>query len=238
MPITHPGSTLLNQIEEIREKVQAIAKGTLQLLKDSNPIILNRCDICNGHLYDGNACVDLSRVVEDHQPKGDRREITVVDSDLLATFCADCGNRFAYAENWRRQLGGLLPLEHLAKSTLDETCDCCLDPLEERGARVNVQVMISQMQYTEGTSDDTTLYPIHVATALAFCADCGNKMSNIRLREAVDQLLRPEDGEENDSMDDDEEDDAEEVDEDEAEAITGQRMKRWLEMGVTKNPSE
>lgn len=56
------------------------------------------CDRCGATIYYGNACVTINRNIEQPNLRPDgEAEITVIESTVLGTFCADCGNSVVYA---------------------------------------------------------------------------------------------------------------------------------------------
>lgn len=193
MSVTPPVMTQ-EKINQIHREVCAVAVGVERLLNVHNQAVVYNCSVCEGSIYSGNACVDVTRRVEQVQSVDGRSSITVIDADVLATFCADCGNLFAYAQHWRKNLRLTLGLSNdndlIAADPL--ICDQCLGVLETSGARVVVLVMISQVDRDSGEDGRIVHTPICDEIFLHFCPECGNHMSRERLGRAVVELLQPE----------------------------------------------
>jgi hypothetical protein len=153
----------------------------------------DECSTCTNLIQAGNAFVDLSRKVEQHETHDGMNFVTVIDSDVLATFCAECGNRHANARTWRRKLLETLGLgEQDASGDGGETCNMCHCCLPNGSARATIELMISQVVANAASDDGGGHIPIFAEDVLVFCPACGNKMSRDRLSDAVNELLEEE----------------------------------------------
>lgn len=192
MPIPHPIVGLQEKIDQIHRAVYVIAAETERLLSAHNLTAVYHCDICSCDIYPGNACVDVTRRVEQLNCIDDQNVIIVIDADCLATFCASCGNQFAHVGYWRRELGQALELseEDMDVANAEEQCALCLQPLAETGARVEIELMISQVDARPVPHGGAEHTPILSEACLVFCPECGNRMSREKLQEAMNGLLR------------------------------------------------
>lgn len=145
------------------------------------------CSACAGTINIGNACIDISRKVEQHEVCENRHFVTVIDSDSLAVFCATCGNRYSNAKDWRMLLIDTLGLK---KHTVNRNiCDRCHCYLPDHSSRVSVELMISQVEYCAESNDGGGFIPIVAEEILTFCPACGNKMSTDLLINIVGKLV-------------------------------------------------
>jgi hypothetical protein len=87
MIIQYPRTTLEEKIDKIHNTVLAIAD-TVQQFNQFDKSALYYCAVCNNGIFDGNACVDISRMVEYQQTHVEGKEVTVIDADVLGTLCA------------------------------------------------------------------------------------------------------------------------------------------------------
>ncbi len=151
------------------------------------------CVTCARVIRYGNACIDISRRVEQQELNNGKPFVTVIDDDVLATFCAECGNRHSNVGTWRKRLQEELGLkEQSVSDSQEETCDKCQCRMPEEGARVTIDLMISQVEEYAESSDGVQHVPIYGETILAFCPACGNAMSRSLFEHAMNELLSEE----------------------------------------------
>lgn len=152
---------------------------------------LDECSTCSNLILPGNAYVYLPRMVEQHELVDGKEMVTVIDSDVLAIFCAECGNRHASARDWRKLLAEKLELDVPEERTYpEEICDLCHCTLPNNRARVSLDLTIAQIDVKK----EGWHIPIYAEVILSFCPACGNKMSRERLAEVIDELLTDEGG--------------------------------------------
>jgi hypothetical protein len=60
--------------------------------------IFTTCDLCTKEIYYGNVYVAIQRNIEEafHNVARNKDEAKVIDSEVLITLCARCGNEFQY----------------------------------------------------------------------------------------------------------------------------------------------
>ena len=172
----------------------------------STNTIFTQCDICGRDIHYGNAILEISRNVEqhDHEEETGLHGVTVIDADPLVTACGRCGNSLSDRKEIWKHLGKELDLPAPANASdaaqqteagLPQTCSCCGIELEIGTARVSLIRHIAQVEWSD-ERDDSELYVIDGEDILSFCAACGNKMSSHRLQrvlhELIDDLAVPE----------------------------------------------
>jgi hypothetical protein len=66
---------------------------------DEQDDIFDTCDHCGKPIFYGNACVTITRSIEqvDRTPEYPEGVVNVIDSVVLYTFCAECGNQVVTA---------------------------------------------------------------------------------------------------------------------------------------------
>jgi len=191
MIISHPTLSMQEKIDQIHTATYAIASGIERLLNtQQGPDVYTDCSTCGCVIHYGNACVDVTRQVEQIEIVDGQRIAIVIDADVLATFCAGCGNRYANATSWRQNLASLLGMEEGKLAVARQhICDGCHCSLEGGGSWVAIDVMISQVDMNEDSHVDARHTPITSETILLFCPRCGNRMSRARIHEAVAEFL-------------------------------------------------
>ncbi len=161
--------------------------------------IYTRCDVCGRAIHYGNAVLEIERNVEQHDYEEETglHTVTVIDAEPLATLCARCGNSLGDRKELWKHLSRILELPapltaaDVAQQTetgLPETCGSCGMELAVGRARVSLVRMIGQMDWSEARQDGE-LYVIDGEDILSFCPDCGNRMSSLRLHQALHELL-------------------------------------------------
>jgi hypothetical protein len=198
MTIHYPATSIdkkiliMTTLEEITNKLDSLIQAT-QLTHDLLGSFEIECCACAGTIRQGNACLEISRKVEQHEVCGDKHFATVIDSDSFATFCASCGNHFSNANDWRRRLIDILGLkEDVATSKLTNVCDRCQCHLSAQSKRVSVELMISQLEYFPESNDGGGFIPIMAEDILIFCSSCGDNMSTDLLNRSIAKLIHGE----------------------------------------------
>jgi len=183
--IDHKLDQIKSSIEEVIEKIDYLHITAL-FAKDTSDGYELDCSVCAGTIRSGNVCIDISRKVEQHEVVEGKNYVTVIDSDIMAIFCAKCGNQHAQVRTWRQLLCEHLGLtEQGGASNQDATCDLCHCHIPDGWARVTIDLMISQAEKNP-TGDHI---PIYAEDILVFCPSCGNKMGRDKLNDAVSEIL-------------------------------------------------
>jgi hypothetical protein len=161
--------------------------------------IFTQCDVCDRDIFYGNALLELERNVEqyDYEEETGLHSVTVIDSDPLVTLCARCGNSMGDRKELWKHLTRILELPapftdadaaQQTEAGLPETCGRCGIELTVGRARVALVRLIGQMDWSDRL-DDGELFVIDGEDIVSFCPDCGNRMSNCRLHQALHELL-------------------------------------------------
>jgi len=157
------------------------------------------CNCCGNDIRYGSAIVQITRTVEqiDKNPSGKGLIIDVIDDVELANICFECGNKNFAPRRLRRQLAESLEIPE-PKQIIEyhdyeilqvpEPCACCGCTIHAGNAQIDVGIMIAQIDWSEDY-DDTLITPIYAESLFTFCAACGNRMSEFRLRTAIKELL-------------------------------------------------
>lgn len=208
---------LLEEFEELEE----------HSTDESDSDFFQYCACCGNELHYGNAYSEFARLVQqiDNNPDDDGLIATVIDSVPLTYICYSCSSINFNTHRLRRQLTELLdlpapePFVTEPSSDLAQTpdpCDRCGCQINPGNATVGLDIMIAQYDKPEG-EDDGLITPIYTEELFTFCAACGNRMSEERLREAVDRVLikvERTEGDENDDSDADADDEDKYADDD------------------------
>lgn len=183
--IDHKLDQLKDSLDEVVEKLDSLHIMAL-FAKDTSDDYELDCSVCAGTIRSGNVCIDISRKVEQHEVVEGKKNATVIDSDILAIFCAKCGNQHAHARTWRKLLSEHLCLNGPEEvSGKDATCDLCYCRIPDGSARVTIELMISQAEKNP-TGDHV---PVYAEDILVFCPSCGNKMGRDKMNDAVNEIL-------------------------------------------------
>lgn len=175
-------------------------KGNLFFLPQmpQRPTLFEYCDKCGKEIKYGNACMEVSRQVQ----QVDRDFITVIDSDPLLTVCATCGNRL-WPEKIREHLRQLLYLDGMkpirdqkhgqvnwkaAKRIIHETCDKCGAEIKFGNACVDVEWRAEQVDW-DSNRDDDVITTIYAESVLMLCARCGNRFGTWKIKNHLELLL-------------------------------------------------
>jgi len=183
--IDHKLDQIKSSIDEVIEQLNSLQITALFAKETSDDYELD-CSTCAGTIRSGNVCVDISRKVEQHEVVEGKNHVTVIDSDILAIFCAKCGNQHAQARTWRKLLCEHFDLEeHESVNDQAATCGLCHCHIPVGWARVTIDLMISQAEQNP-TGDHI---PVYAEDILVFCPSCGNKMGRGKLIDAVGDIL-------------------------------------------------
>ncbi len=116
--------------------------------------VFAQCDICRRDILYGNAVLEISRNVEQHEYDKDTnyRSATVIDSVPLSTICAYCANQLADRKDVLKLLASDLGLytppnaafQFTTESRL--TCNCCKADIDENKARVSLVLLLAQVE--------------------------------------------------------------------------------------------
>jgi hypothetical protein len=151
-----------------------------------------QCSACQEPIMSGNASIDIRRTVEYVEYSGDQKTARILAVDVLAKFCAACGNAHSYPHVWRKRLAEKLDL--MDSEEKECVCSLCLKQLSESCARVSLELMILQVglecPHDEGykLSD----IPIYADNILVFCPSCGSRMGRGYLQGILNELLAPQ----------------------------------------------
>lgn len=148
-----------------------------------------QCAACQEPIMPGNASIDIRRTVEYVENSGDQKTARILAVDVLAKFCAACGNAHSYPHVWRKRLAEKIDL----MDSEEKECECslCLKQLSASCVRVSLELMILQVgqecPHDEGykLSD----IPIYADNILVFCPSCGSRMGHKRLKGFLDEVL-------------------------------------------------
>lgn len=188
----------MNELD-VKQKIDGMFKEVQQHNPPERDSDFGTCSCCGKHVRYGNAVVEIERSVQqiDTNPSGNGLYVNVIDSDVLAIICFECGNKNYVPKRLRRQLSKLLELPPPQAVVVDysndiqqtpDPCDKCGCQIQPGNALVELGIMIAQVDWSEDYDNDL-LTPIYAETLFQFCASCGNKMSTERLQTAIDEVL-------------------------------------------------
>lgn len=148
-----------------------------------------QCSACPEPIIPGGASIEIRRTVEYIEGSRDQRTSRILAVDVLAKFCAACGNAHSYPHVWRKRLAEKLEL--MDSEEKECVCSLCLKQLSASCVRVSLELMILQVgqecPHDEGykLSD----IPIYADNILVFCPSCGSRMGRGHLQGVLNELL-------------------------------------------------
>ena len=147
-----------------------------------------QCSACQEPIMPGSASIDIRRTVEYIENSGIQKTARILAVDVLAKFCAACGNAHSYPHIWRKRLAEKLDL--MACEEEEHVCSLCLRQLSASCVHVSLELMILQvgqeLPHDEGNKLNDI--PIYVDNILVFCPSCGSRMGHKRLQGILDEL--------------------------------------------------
>lgn len=148
-----------------------------------------QCSACQGPIMPGSASINIRRTVEYVENSGDQKSAQILAVDVLAKFCAACGNAHSYTDIWRKRLAEKLDLMDCEGK--GHACSLCLEPLSASCARVTLELMILQVGQEIPHDEGYKLsdIPIYADNILVFCPSCGSRMGRGHLQGIMNDLL-------------------------------------------------
>ena len=174
------------ELASLRQRIEELEKGA--------PAV-TQCACCGNAIMSGNACVEFMRRVNKTEvdAKGNINATIVVDDDILALICADCGNGYSDTASARRKLGNAigisdLPTLNVSPITAERhNCDACSANMERSYSQTYLYVQIAQINRdAKGVCHFTRIRSDNLFT---FCDKCGYSFSRDFVEDAVRNML-------------------------------------------------
>ncbi|WP_429886192.1 hypothetical protein [Geoalkalibacter halelectricus] len=148
-----------------------------------------QCSACQGPIMPGSAGIDIRRTVEYVENSCGQKTARILAVDVLAKFCASCGNAHSYPHIWRKRLAEKLDLTDCEAE--EDVCSLCLKQLSASCVRVTLELMILQVgqEFPHDEGYKLSDIPIYADNILVFCPPCGSRMGRGHLQGIMNELL-------------------------------------------------
>ena len=182
------------ELANLRQRIEELEKATSAV---------THCDCCGKEIRSGNACVEFMRREEKTEVdlKGNATAI-LIDEDLLALICADCGGSYSNTINTRRKLSNTMGLPDHSSNVLSESlpiatkyhkCDSCSGNMEYSYSKTYLYTQIAQIN--RDAKGIFSFTDIRFDDLFTFCNKCSYSLDRDRVEDSVRKML----GDDNDS---------------------------------------